>query len=271
MPKLADSCPCGFRLDVVRTLPLIIHLAFSSLVALGQASVTAPAFEVASVRASQRAVGPDYNNQISYSPAGFTAKNVTLKRLIAEAWRQQMNQISGPGWLDRDEYDIEAKTDAAASREQMAPMLQSLLVERFKLKKHSETREMRVYELVIGKSGPKVRPVKAGEPAGVQAGFHFHGEMRQLADLIAVQLSIPTLSNPNEPARASGPPIPVVDRTRLQGIFDFTVDILPELGTDMFTAWERFLEDRLGLRLENRKGNVKVLVVDDAARVPTEN
>ena len=258
-------------LKAMRALPIVVSLALSSSVALGQASSTARGFEVASVRASQHAAGPDYNNQISYSPAGFTAKNVTLKRLIAEAWRLQMNQISGPGWLDRDEYDIEAKTDAAASQEQMASMLQGLLSERFKLKKHSETREMRVYELVIGKSGPKVRPVNAGETAGVQAGFHFQGEMRQLADLIAVQLSIPALGDPSEPARASGSPIPVLDRTGLQGIFDFTVDIRPELGTDMFTAWERFLEDRLGLRMENRKGNIEVLVVDDAARVPTEN
>jgi len=254
----------------MRALSLIAFLLLPSSVADGQAAATAPAFEVASVRPSQRVVGPDYNNQITYSPTEFTAKNVTLKRLIAEAYRLQMNQISGPSWLDHDEYDIEAKS-AGASREQMAPMLQSLLGERFKLIKHSETREMRVYELVIGRSGPKIQQTNAGETEKAQAGFHYHGDMRDLADLIAVQLSIPTLSSPNEPARASGPPIPVVDKTGLQGMFDFSVDIRPELGTDMFTAWQRFLEDRLGLRLENRKGNVEVLVVDGAAKNPTEN
>jgi uncharacterized protein (TIGR03435 family) len=153
----------------------------------------------------------------------------------------------------------------------MAPMLQGLLAERFKLTKHGETREMRVYELVIGKSGPKVRAVNPGEMAGTLAGFHFHGDMRQLADLIAVQLAIPALSSPSEPAKASGPPIPVVDKTGLVGTFDFRVDIHPELGTDMFTAWERFLEDQLGLRMENRKGDLEVLVVDNAAKIPTEN
>jgi uncharacterized protein (TIGR03435 family) len=258
-------------LNAMRTLPILVCLALSSSVVLGQSPAKAPAFEVASVRPSQHAVGPDYNNQITYSPAGITARNVTLKRLIAEAYRLQMNQIFGPSWLDRNEYDIEARAAGVASREQMAPMLQGLLTEPFNLTKHSEIREMRVYELVVGKSGPKIRPKNVGETVKAQTGFHFHGDMRQFADLIAVQLSIPTLSNPNEPARASGPPIPVVDKTGLQGIFDFGVDIHPELGTEMFTAWQRSLEDQLGLRMESRKGNVEVLVVDEAARIPAEN
>jgi uncharacterized protein (TIGR03435 family) len=182
-----------------------------------------------------------------------------------------MNQISGPNWLDRNEYDIEARTPGVGGREEMAQMLQSLLADRFNLKKHNEMREMRAYELVIGKSGSTIQPLNAVETIKAQAGFPFHGDMRQLADLIAVQLSIPTLNNPNEPARASGPPIPVIDKTGLQGIFDFSVDIHPELGADMFTMWQRFLEDRLGLRMENRKGNVEVLVVDEVAKIPTEN
>jgi len=255
----------------MRALPMVISLALSSSLAFGQASAKAQAFDVASVRLCQHAVGPDYNNQITYSQTGITARNVTLKRLIAEAYRLQMSQISGPSWLDRNEYDIEARAPGIASREQIARMLQSLLVDRFKMTKHSEMREMRVYELVIGKSGPKIQPLNAGETVRVQPGFHFHGDMRQLADLIAVQLSIPALNNPNEPARASGLPIPVVDKTELQGIFDFDVDIHPELGTDMFTSWQRVLEDQLGLRLESRKEKLEVLVVDEAARIPTAN
>jgi uncharacterized protein (TIGR03435 family) len=255
----------------MRALSLIAFLVLPSAAALGQTFAKTPAFDVASVRPSQREVGPDYNDQITYSPTGITARNVTLDRLIAEAYRLQMNQISGPNWLDRNEYDIEARTPGVGGREEMARMLQSLLVERFNLKKHGEMRKMRAYELVIGKSGSKIQPLNAGETIKAQAEFHFHGDMRQLADLIAVQLSIPTLNNPNEPAWASGPPIPVIDQTGLQGIFDFSVDIHPELGTDMFTMWQRFLEDRLGLRMENRKGNVEVLVVDEVATIPTEN
>jgi uncharacterized protein (TIGR03435 family) len=84
-------------------------------------------------------------------------------------------------------------------------------------------------------------------------------------------LSIPAAVNPNEPVKAGGPPIPVLDKTGLPGIYDFSVDMHPELGTDGFTLWQRALEDQLGLRLENRKGNVEVLVVDSASKIPTEN
>ena len=65
-----------------------------------------PAFEVASVRPTQHQAGPDYNNQIVYSPAAFSARSTTLKRLIAEAWRLQLSQVIGPDWLSKNEYDV---------------------------------------------------------------------------------------------------------------------------------------------------------------------
>jgi uncharacterized protein (TIGR03435 family) len=130
---------------------------------------------------------------------------------------------------------------------------------------------MRVYELVVGKSGPKIKPWNGGEIARNGGGFHFRGDLRQFADLLAVQLSIPAPENPSEPARASASQVPVLDKTGLQGVYDFSVGIRPELGTDMFTAWQRALEYQLGLRIESRKGDVAVLVVDGASKIPTEN
>lgn len=226
-------------------------------------------FEVASVRPSQREVGPDYNNQIAYSPDRFTGRNVTLKRLIAEAWHCQMNQIIGPPWLDRNEYDVEARVPEGANREQIALMLQRFLTERFQLKEHGEAREMRVYELTVGKDGPKIQPGTAAAAAG--PGFHFHGDMRQFADLLAIQFSIPAAQSPNEPARAGGAQIPVLDKTGLQGIYDFSVDQRPELGTDAFTGWKRVLEGQLGLKIEGRRGGFPVVIVDSAEKIPTAN
>ena len=255
----------------MRALSFLISFALSSWVAFGQASTPAPVFDVASVRASQHLAGPDYNNQLSYSPTGIIARNVTLKRLLAEAYQLQLNQVLGPSWLDKNEYDIDARSAGAGTHEQHALMLRSLVAERFKLTEHSVMREMRVYELVIGKSGSKIHPINDGEAPTAGTGFHFHGDLRQFADLLAVQLSIPASDNPAEPARASASPIAVLDKTGLPGIFDFNVDIRPELGTDMFASWQRVLQDQLGLRIESRKGNVDVLVVDEAARIPTEN
>src|SRR5215472_5542286 len=78
-------------------------------------------FEVASVKASQRTVGPDYNNHIVFQPTGITARNATIRFLVAEAYHLQRRQILGPTWLDQNEYDIEAKT-AVTSRGQLSQM-----------------------------------------------------------------------------------------------------------------------------------------------------
>jgi uncharacterized protein (TIGR03435 family) len=258
-------------LKAMLALSLLICLALSGSAAVGQAPTTKLAFDVTSVKPSQHVVGPDYNNQLTYSPTGITGRNVTLQRLVAEAYHLQLNQVLGPSWLGKNEYDIEAKTTGSVTNEQMALMLRSLVAERFKLIQHSEMREMRVYELVIGKSGAKIRPISDGKIATAPGGFHFQGDLHQFADLLSVQLSIPAPDNPAEPARATTSPIPVLDKTGLPGIFDFSVDIHPELGTDLFTAWQRALEDQLGLRIESRKEDVAVLVVDEAARIPTEN
>ena len=270
-PEPATGPPAAQRTILSRMrLPLAIaFLVQCSVFAFVHGQSTQPAFEVASVRPSQRDVGPDYNNQITYSPAGFTGRNVTLKRLVAEAWHCQMNQVIGPQWLDRNEYDIETRVPDGVSHEQISLMLRNLLSERFQLKQHSDTRQMRVYDLTVGKGGPKIRPDQPGGSVAGPSGFHFRGDMRQFADLLAVQFSIPAADKADVPARAGGPPIPVLDRTGLQGIYEFTVDLRPEIGTDAFTGWKRTLEDQLGLKIESRKDDVTVIVVDDVAKTPT--
>jgi uncharacterized protein (TIGR03435 family) len=249
----------------------ITLLAFLSSAAFGQAVSKTTSFDVGSVKPSQRLVGPDYNNQLAFSEVGLRARNVTLRRLVAEAYRLQLRQVIGQSWLDQNEYDIEAQAGRAVSKEELVLMLRSLLADRFDLKQHGETRSMRGYELVTDKAGPKIQPMKAGERPRTGTGFHFHGDMRQLADLIAIQLTIPAPEDPTRPALAGGAPAPVLDKTALSGIYDFNVDIKPELGTDGFTIWKRVLQDQLGLKLESRRGEVPVVVVDNASRIPTEN
>jgi uncharacterized protein (TIGR03435 family) len=261
----------GNMLKAMQTMLRLACLAVWTSLAVGQSPTTAPAFDIVSARPSQHAVGPDYNNQLTYSSTGITARNVTIKRLAAEAYQLQMDQVSGPNWLDQNEFDIEAKTTGTATKEQLARMLRSLLAERFHLTQHSETREMRVYELVVDKSGSKIHPIDGSEPTAAARGFHFHGDLRQFADLLAVQLSIPAPESPSSPARASTSRIPVVDKTGMPGVFDFSVDIRPELGTDMFAAWQRALQEQLGLKIESHKEGVTVLVVDQVLKIPTEN
>lgn len=249
-----------------RGLPLLL-LAITA----GAQPPSTASFEVASIKSNQHLVGPDYNNHIAISPSGFTAHNATLRRLIAEAYALQLRQISGPDWLDQNEYEIEARTSAASERAAVALMLRSLLSERFHLKQHRETREMRVYVLVVAPSGAKIHPATAPEAPGRAGGFHFRGDMRRFADFLAVQFSIPAAVNPAEPVRAGGPMLPVLDRTGLQGDYDFTADIRPEMGVDSFTLWKRALREQLGLNLESRREPVEILVIDEAAKTPAAN
>lgn len=89
--------------------------------------------------------------------------------------------------------------------------------------------------------------------------------MRQFADFLAVQFSIPILDDPTQPSRA-GARRPVLDRTELPGVYDLTVGVKPELGMDSFTLWQRAPRKQMGLRIESRRGPVEIVVVDDAVR-----
>jgi uncharacterized protein (TIGR03435 family) len=255
---------------MILRLPTIVLASFGA-VAFAQTRPLASLFEAASVRPSQHEVGPDYNNEITYTPDGFNGKNVTLKRLVAEAWHCQLNQITGPSWLDRNEYDVSARAFEGATKAQMRVMLRALLVDRFQLKQHSESKQMRVYELEIGKDGPRIKPIQNGVAPSSGAGFHFIGDMRQFADLLALQFTMPAPESPGAPVKAGGPAIPVLDKTGLEGIYSFSVELRPELGTDIFTAWKRTLEDQLGLKIESKTDQVAIVVVDDASKMPTAN
>jgi uncharacterized protein (TIGR03435 family) len=268
--KLPSDAPAPI-VDAMSMPCFMTAAAFLCSIVLAQPAAKSPEFDVVSVRPSRVTVGPDYNNQITFARDGFSARNVTLRRLIAEARNVQLNQVLGPGWIEHSEYDITARAAEGTTKAQMAPMIQRLLGERFQLRAHTETRNMRVYALAIGKTGLKIRPTTDDEPVKPAPGFHFHGDMRQFADLLGVQFSIPAPVDPSVPARAGGPPILVVDKTGLDGIFDFSLEMQPELNTDRFTAWQRVLEGQLGLSIDSQKEEVTVVVVDDALKIPTEN
>jgi uncharacterized protein (TIGR03435 family) len=247
---------------------------FGSMILLSSAGVAQhpTEFDIASVKLSERPVRPDYINRLAFSPVGLTARNVTLRRLVSEAYLLQRRQVVGPNWLDQNEYDVEARAGHSIGREELDLMLRALLAQRFDLRQHGETREMRLYELVPDRAGPKIHPINEDEPSKYGGPRRFRGDMRQFADFLAVQLStIPASDSPSQPAMAGGPMMPVLDKTGLMGIYDFSVEIKPELGTEMFSLWQRVSPQRLGLRLDSRRGQVEVIVIDSAARIPTAN
>ena len=91
---------------------------------------------------------------------------MTLKHLVTLAYRIHDFQVTGgPGWIDSERYNIDAKAEGAPSSNQeyvalQYRRLQTLLRDRFNLTIRRETKELPVYELTVAKGGPKLQPPK---------------------------------------------------------------------------------------------------------------
>jgi uncharacterized protein (TIGR03435 family) len=242
----------------MKALNVLLLVAMAGVAVFGQNAQLA--FEVASIKPSP----PGSNGTSIGSPAGrFVARNASLKLLIVNAFNVRDLQIEGgPGWMDSDRFDIDAKMTDNATAKQSYEMLQTLLADRFQLKIHRETREMSIYSLVVGKGGPKLSPAREDERSmAVGRGrgkLQFH------------RVSLSTL------AQNLGGNLDriVLDKTGLSGDFDFTVEWNPDLTQpdadpsrpSIFTA----VQEQLGLKLESTKGPVEVLVIESVQK-PTEN
>lgn len=152
LPKKGDA-------KMVRAVATASLVALMSCGAFGQPPEASLAFEVVSGPGGPRG---GFRPQAD----GLTGTNVTLKQLLLFAYEGLHSaQISGPGWIETDSYDITVKAENSITAAQRASMLQALLADRLRLKSHRETREIPVYGLVVAKGGPKLRDVKEGEAA----------------------------------------------------------------------------------------------------------
>jgi uncharacterized protein (TIGR03435 family) len=246
-------------------------LTFGAWVAFGQPAEPAPAFEVASVKAAAApaAAGPMEGRgreAITPSPAGVTVTGARLKAVVQWAYHLQTIQVSGPAWLDSDRYDIVAKASGPVPTERLRAMMQTLLVERFKLACHKETREMPAYIVTVAKGGHKLKPSEGeGEmdvkPNGGRAAAAFtHVTLAQVTEMI---------SSPLQGV--------VVDQTGLKGAWDFSLDMSsftmnqPTGIEDAINMIIQAMNEQLGIKVDQKKVPAEVLIVDHAERVPVAN
>lgn len=197
----------------------------------------------------------------------MTLDNVSLKDCLKRAFELQDFSLSAPAWLDSARFNIVAKPPAGSLPSQYGAMLQSLLMERFKLAYHRETKVMPAFALVVDKKGLKVKPLAEG--AGTRGAWSTGAGMVQakgvtmdaFARLLAKQLNHP-----------------VKDTTGLDGVYDIDLRFVPDSApadrppdtreaSSLLTA----LPEQAGLRLETAKLPVEILVVDRIERQPTEN
>jgi uncharacterized protein (TIGR03435 family) len=128
------------------------------------------AFEVASVKANKSVdtgffMGCYIEGTIMVPRGMCIGRNVTLRTLVGYAYNIDAfltaDSISGgPGWVTTDRFDIRAKAEnPLASDAELRQMLQTLLVERFKLLVHEEKKDIPGFAIVIGRGGLKLKPV----------------------------------------------------------------------------------------------------------------
>jgi uncharacterized protein (TIGR03435 family) len=226
------------------------------------ARAQSPAFEVASIRPN---LSGGANTQINISGGRLTVTNGSLKTLIRNAYGILGFQLAGePRWIDTDMYDIVATTGGSEkiSADQLKPLLQNLLADRFALKVHWETRETSVYALMVDKNGPKFKESSGTQEPGINTSKGSgKGRMRGTREPISI-----LASNLGNQLGAI-----VLDKTDLQRAYDWTLEWSLDPTVDstepsLFTA----LREQLGLRLNSQKGPMETLVIDSVKK-PSEN
>jgi uncharacterized protein (TIGR03435 family) len=173
--------------------------------------------------------------------ASITLFDRILLRLIQLAHGVQVS--GGPAWIDLDRYDIEARAEGNPSEKRMTgPML---LQDRFKLRLHTETKQLPVYDLTVAKGGPKLQRSNDGgcsafsmstplpprhSAAGKSpvfcgfSGFGVDGLKRTL-DVFGISMTeLAAIFSKGELRRT------VIDKTGLAGLFDVHMKWAIEAG-----------------------------------------
>jgi uncharacterized protein (TIGR03435 family) len=135
-----------------------------------------PEFEVASIERSEPGGGCGISGGPrggpgSEDPGRLTYSNLTLSFLLRSACDLRRTQLLGvQQWMDSDMFQVEAKVPAAATKADLRVMTQNLLLDRFGMKVHRQTKEMPIYALVVAKGGPKLKPAQEKSPTEEKNG-----------------------------------------------------------------------------------------------------
>jgi uncharacterized protein (TIGR03435 family) len=254
-----------------------------------------PTYEVATVKPATDETSASFGPE---GPSTLGVHNFTLKSLLGIAYgTHSSGQLEGvPSELGQQRYDIEIKlSDAEVAAEKDLPvpakavrwqlMLQELLADRFHLKTSEAVKEVPVYELVLAKGGPKLKPTamednpaKPGEKKPVSPP-RLMGKIGSMqAEANPMSMLADALGRQPEVGAGDfvGGGKTVIDKTGVKGLYDWTLTWQPvnasgaaAINPDapgLFTA----LQEQLGVKLVPGKAPVQVLVVEHVER-PTGN
>jgi uncharacterized protein (TIGR03435 family) len=191
----------------------------------------------------------------------------TVEQMLMVAYGLQKNQIvNAPEWVKTEDFDADGvpDTDGQPSVQQFQVMVRKLLEERFGLKAHKEQREMEVYALRVGKTGPKIAPSKS-DPNALPAQDVYGSGVGRTLKFNNVSMDDFALMMLYEVQR------PMVNQTGVTGRYDFDLKFTkdeqaaatdPNAPPGLFTA----VQEQMGLKLDAVKAMAPVLVVDAVER-----
>jgi uncharacterized protein (TIGR03435 family) len=224
------------------------------------------AFEVASIKPSNNPMGGvqggchGIDSKQTFVPLGrCVIADGRLSHMIGIAWDVSMQNLkSEPDWIARgnDRFNLEAKAEdpRTTTEQQLIQMLQTLLVERFRLKYHREEVRASGYALVVAKNGPKLKESTADR-------MGFDGGKPSLGRPIALSVHKVSMALLAEMISGYGPG-PTVDKTGLTGEYDVKLNWDDNAGPSLYSA----LQDQLGLKLVPQRVTTSLFVVDSAEK-----
>jgi len=281
-------------------------------------------FEVASVKPVADASGP-LGRFLPLLPR-FEYSELPIGWLLRSALQKpDYRMIGAPGWIDTERYTIMAKAPDGTPQAALTTLMLNLLKDRFQLATHLETRDLQTFNLVMvrpdGRPGPNLKATPADcqatiaeRNAAAQAFAAGRGAPPPLPgmpggppapDLDAILKGAPPPCGMGRfltgNVAASGQTMaqlvttlsdwvgrPVIDKTELTGVYDFTLKFAPEgvrasgpLGPTLTLlqgqvqsppadpnapSLSAALEEQLGLKLESSRGPVEVVVIDRLER-----
>src|SRR5262249_37442095 len=221
-------------------------------------------------------------------------RGFTLKMLMGIAWGLQDN-IAGdlfadtPSWFDSARFDVVARAPAAGPAkanelpvdpETLLTMLRNLLTDRFKLKTHTENRDVTVYAMLPAKGEPKLKKAEPSDRPSCKRGPgppNGNGTSTIMQTCLNTTMADLAKNLPNwAPAYFDHP---VFDATGLTGGWNFSLvwtgrgqllgNLAPKAeggglnaadpgGASAFEA----VEKQLGFKLQSQKRPMPVTVID---------
>jgi uncharacterized protein (TIGR03435 family) len=246
-------------------------LSLFSMAALSQS----PTFDIADVHVSTSRApamsGGALRNGV------YEVRHATMVELITAAYGIDADKVlGGPSWLEFDRFDVTAKAPLTTSPDNLKLMLQALLADRFKLVVHMDSKPAPAFVLSLGTGKPKLKESDGLGRSGCQSQ-----PVAAAPGIVPVNVMSChniTMQTFAQTLRAAGNDYltaAVIDQTGLKGGWDVEMKwtsrgLLAPAGSAGVNLFEA-VDEQLGLKLEERRVAMPVVVVDGASQKPMAN